>query len=242
MTPNPPPALTFHEVCFAWTKDKKTEVFTDLTFSIEQGESVALLGANGSGKTTLLLLASGCLFPQRGTITVDGITISSKTISDARRRMGMVFQDADDQLFCATVLEDAAFGLLTSGVDPEEAKQKAEETLCHLGAESLSWRAPHQLSGGEKRRAALAGVLVMKPTILLFDEPTSGLDARGKLQLKETLNGLSPAKLIAAHDLEFAMSVCQRALILADGKIAAYGPITDILADDILLRRHGLKA
>jgi len=239
-TPGVPgdPALSLEDVSFAWPGP--VGVFNGLDLAVPAGEGVALLGANGTGKTTLLLLAAGCLWPAAGRIRVDGLAVTPAGLREARRRLGFVFQEADDQLFMPTVLEDVAFGPLAAGMAREAARTRAEDTLSRLEAAGLAHRPPHRLSGGEKRRAALATALALEPALLLLDEPTAGLDARGRAGLARLLRGLPPARLVATHNLEFAEATCVRAVVLEKGRVAADGPIGAVLGDGGLLRRAGL--
>lgn len=196
-------------------------------FQLEAGESVALLGANGSGKTTFLLHLAGLLRGD-GEIRIGGVELREETLGEIRRAVGYVFQDADDQLFMPTVLEDVAFGPLHRGDGVEESIRKAKEILVKLGIGHLESRAPYHLSAGEKKRASLAGVLVMSPEVLIFDEPTTFLDPPGQNELAKLLNQLPQAKLIATHDVYFARKVAKRAVFFAEGRIAGEGPVETV--------------
>ncbi len=213
-----------------------------VSLTVAAGERVALVGANGAGKTTLLLRLCGALPGERGQAEIGGLDPA-----DPHHRgklpaaVGMVFQNPDDQLFAATVLEDVAFGPLNLGIEPGQARQIAENTLERVGLAGYGPRPPHRLSGGEKRRAALAGVLAMNPAVLLLDEPTAFLDPRGRRELADLLAGLPVALLIATHDLEFATHRCGRTVVLDDGVVAADGLTASVLGDEKLLRRCGLE-
>jgi cobalt/nickel transport system ATP-binding protein len=210
-----------------YTYPDGTPALRGIDFQLAAGESVAILGANGSGKTTFLLHLAG-LIRGEGDLRIGGIPLSDDTLSDVRGKIGYVFQDSDDQLFMPTVLEDVAFGPLHTGMDPAESLRRAHEILATLGITHLANRAPYHLSAGEKKRAALAGVLVMKPEVLVFDEPTTFLDPPGQNDLARLLSALPQAKLIATHDVYFARRVAKRAVFFADGRIAGDGPVEAI--------------
>jgi cobalt/nickel transport system ATP-binding protein len=207
-----------------YTYPDGTPALRGIDFQLAAGESVAILGANGSGKTTFLLHLAG-LIRGEGDLRIGGIPLSDDTLSDVRGKIGYVFQDSDDQLFMPTVLEDVAFGPLHTGMDPAESLRRAHEIIATLGITHLANRAPYHLSAGEKKRAALAGVLVMKPDVLVFDEPTTFLDPPGQNDLARLLSALPQAKLIATHDVYFARRVAHRAVFFAEGRIAGDGPV-----------------
>lgn len=212
-----------------------------LSFAIAAGERVALLGPNGAGKTTLFLCLAGVLRNQPGVVIAAGLDPALPADRLALpRKLGVVFQNPDEQLFAATVLDDVAFAPLNLGEASEAARKIAEATLTRVGLSGFGERVPHRLSGGEKRRAALAGVLVTSPEVLLLDEPTAALDPRGRRELADLLNALPGTMLIATHNLEFARRTCTRALVLAEGTLAAEGPLENLLADEAMLARHGL--
>lgn len=204
-----------------------TPALHGVDFQLGAGECVALFGANGSGKTTFLLHLAGLLRGD-GDVRIAGLPVGDDTLPEIRRKVGYVFQDSDDQLFMPTVLEDVVFGPLHGGTNADEAMQRARETLSSLGIGHLANRAPYHLSAGEKKRAALAGVLVMKPEVLVFDEPTTFLDPPGQNDLARLLAELPQAKLIATHDVYFARRVANRAVFFADGRIAGDGPVETI--------------
>jgi cobalt/nickel transport system ATP-binding protein len=204
-----------------------TPALRGIDFQLGAGESVVLFGANGSGKTTFLLHLAGLLRGE-GELRIGGLPLDDDTLAEVRRKVGYVFQDSDDQLFMPTVLEDVAFGPLHRGVGVEEALRAARDILAALGIGHLENRAPYHLSAGEKKRAALAGVLVMKPDVLVFDEPTTFLDPPGQNDLARLLSELPQAKLIATHDIYFARRVAQRAVFFADGRISGDGPVEAI--------------
>jgi cobalt/nickel transport system ATP-binding protein len=213
-----------------------------VTLSVADGERVALVGPNGAGKTTLFLRLCGVLPGRPGEASVGGLDPADPS---HRRKLpeivGVVFQNPDDQLFSATVGEDVAFGPLNLGATPTDATERASEALRQVGLAGYEGRIPHALSGGEKRRAALAGVLVMRPAVLLLDEPTMYLDPRGRRELIRLLSELPGTMLVATHDLELVLDLCQRAVILDAGRVVADGPSRTLLADAELMDRHGLE-
>ncbi len=213
-----------------------------VSFTVEPGECVAIVGPNGAGKTTLFLRLCGVLPGRPGEASVSGLDPADP----AQRRklpetVGVVFQNPDDQLFSPTVLEDVAFGPLNLGASPAEAKQRAAEALQAVGMPEAGERVPFQLSGGEKRRAALAGVLAMRPAVLLLDEPSMFLDPRGRRELIGVIRQLPGTKLIATHDLELVLDLCPRVLVLDGGRLLADGSALDLLGDPDLMDRHGLE-
>lgn len=215
-------------------------VLRDLTFTVAPGERVAVLGANGAGKSTLLFHLNGLLLPDAGSVTLDGTTVREETLRQVRRRVGFVFQDPDDQLFLPTLLEDIAFGPLNDGRDAAAAERAARGLLRTLGLEHAAGRAAHHLSGGEKRLASLATVLVMAPDLLVLDEPTAGLDARARRRIVGLLAERPETMVVATHDLDMARALCHRGVVLTGGRVAAIGSLTEILDDVELLRAHGL--
>jgi len=207
--------------------------------SVGEGESVALLGGNGAGKTSLLLAIVGILELSGGAIEIDGMLLNKKTVGAFRNKIGLVFQNPDDQLFMPYVYDDVAFGCRNCGMPEDEIKTKVDETLSKLKIGRLRDRSSMKLSGGEKRLAAIATVLVMRPSVLMFDEPTAFLDPSAKRALVETLNRLKQTKIIATHDLSFAAETCGRAVLLKNGSVAADGGLS-LLDDAELMRSCGL--
>jgi cobalt/nickel transport system ATP-binding protein len=219
---------------------KGTRVFDGLSFTVAQGEKVALLGRNGAGKSTLLSLLLGIEWPDEGDISVCGFKLARQTTGDIRRCAGMVFQNPDDQLFMPTVREDVAFGPRNLGMDAESSGKIADEVLERLGIAHLAGKPPYRLSGGEKRSAALATALAMQPKLLLLDEPTAFLDPAGKRTLAAILQALPIAMLIATHDMEFVRETCPRAILLSGGRALADGDTGQILSDWEAMAEAGL--
>jgi len=213
----------------------------DITFSVQACEDVGIAGGNGAGKTTLFSLLTGLQIPDAGDILIDDITLSRKTLRDVRAKLGLVLQDADDQLFCATALEDVAFGLIQRHLPEDEINRRAAEALRAVGVEHLADRPPFSLSGGEKKLVAIASVLAMEPSVLLMDEPSAGLDPAARRELIGLLKGLPQTKLIASHDLDLLYELCGRVLVLDGGRVAADGSAEDILGDEALMRAHRLE-
>ena len=213
-----------------------------LSLVVLPGENVALIGANGAGKTTLMLAVAGVLQAEGGTIAVDGILLEKKTLNEIRARVGLVFQNPDDQLFMPSVFDDIAFGPRNYGLAEAEVREKAEEVMARLGISHLGGRSALRLSGGEKRTAAIATVLAMEPSLLLFDEPTAFLDLKARRTLIRLLGPMPQAKLIASHDLPFLLETCKRAVLMKDGKIFADGPTEALLRDRPLMEACDLEA
>lgn len=217
------------------------KALSDISFRITHGQSVAVVGANGAGKSTLLLHLNGCLTPTSGEVRIGDYPVTGKTLCAVRRSVGMVFQDPDDQLFMPTVFDDVAFGPLNLGLPPDEVKSRVQKALEDVGAGHLADRAPHHLSGGEKRAVSIATVLSMRPDILVMDEPTSHLDPRSRRLLIAQLKGFEHTRIIATHDLDLVMDVCEQTIILKDGRMHAQGPTRELLTDEPLLVEAGLE-
>lgn len=216
----------------------------DINFVVRKNEKVAIIGANGAGKSTLLMLLNGLLVG-RGLIKISGLELTTRTVKMIRQKVGLVFQNPDDQLFMPVVLDDVAFGL-TSGskklseIERKETAHKVKWILRELKAEHLIYRSTMRLSLGEKKKIALAGILITRPEILLLDEPTAGLDPAGRRWLESYLASLDRTVIIATHDLEFARKICQRVILLHRGQLRADGTSTQVLDKDELLRASGL--
>jgi cobalt/nickel transport system ATP-binding protein len=218
-----------------------TSALEGVDLHVHPGERVALLGPNGAGKTTLILHLNGILMPQTGTVAVSGLSLAHDTVMEVRRRVGIVFQDPDDQLFMPTVREDVAFGPRNLGLAGADLDARVAGALQAVEVEDLADRAPNHLSFGQKRRVAIAGVLAMEPEILVLDEPTSNLDPASRRELANLLMGLDITQLVVTHDLPFALEVCERSIIIDRGVIVADGPTCELLADEALMRRHRLE-
>jgi len=217
-------------------------VLRNVSFSVRPGERVAVLGPNGAGKSTLLWCLVGVLRAE-GRVVVAGTELTPRTESQVRSMIGLAFSDPDDQLFMPTIGRDLAFGPRAAGDPPEQAELKARFAARQVGLpEALFDRAPHEISSGERRRAALAAVLTLGPDLLALDEPTNSLDAPGCAGLAETLAGLPCAQLVATHDLDFARELCSRALVLVQGQLAADDEMEALLADAERLIAYGLAA
>lgn len=215
---------------------------TDIRFELAAGERVGLIGPNGAGKTTLFLTLAGVLPIPAGTIQLAGLDPGVPAErSQLPTRVGIIFQNSDDQIFNSTVAEDVAFGPLNLGCTREETRERVKDALARVGLTGMEERVPYHLSGGEKRRVALAGILAMKSDILLLDEPSMYLDPRGRRELIRLVNQLPVTKLIAGHDLELILETCERALVLDAGRLVADGPVREVLADAVLMEAHGLE-
>jgi cobalt/nickel transport system ATP-binding protein len=215
-------------------------VLRGITFSIAPGEKVALVGPNGAGKSTLLLHLNGILRGS-GEVRVSGIAIHDGNLSQARAAVGLVFQDADDQLFSPTVEDDVAFGPLHMGLPLDEVKRRLRDALAQVGLSGFELRLSHHLSAGEKKRAAIATVLAMDPEILVLDEPTAGLDPRARRNLIRLLHELPQTMLVSTHDLRMVAELFPRTIVLDQGQVFADGTTARILSDRQLLDAHGLE-
>jgi cobalt/nickel transport system ATP-binding protein len=217
------------------------EAIRNMSFIIHHGESVGIIGANGAGKSTLLMLLMGVIFPDRGEVLVGDIHVTKKTLPIIRQRLGIVFQNPDDQLFMTTVYDDVAFGPRNYKLDEKEVQSRVEQALNMVGISHLKDRAPYKLSGGEKRAAAIASVLSMQPDVLIMDEPTAALDPQSRRRVLHLLNEFEHTKIITSHDLDMAYDTCQRIIVIKNGEIAADGPTEEILTNAELLERCGLE-
>jgi cobalt/nickel transport system ATP-binding protein len=212
-----------------------------LELHVAHGERVAVLGPNGAGKTTLMLHLNGLLAAQGGELEVAGLRVGRDPVHELRARVGLVFQDPDDQLFMPTVREDVAFGPLNLGLSRGEVGARIAEALGAVRMTGFGTRAPHQLSLGQRRRVAIATVLAMRPELLVLDEPSANLDPRSRRELIELLDEIDRTMLVVTHDLPLAASLCERAVILSAGRIVADGPCLEVLADADLLAANDLE-
>jgi len=218
-----------------------TVALQGVSFHIEHGESVGIIGANGAGKSTLLLHLNGYLSATSGEIVIGDDLLSKENIAVIRRTVGMVFQDPDDQLFMPTVYDDVAFGPLNLGLSREDVDARVTEALDRVDASELRDKPPYHLSGGEKKRVAIATVLSMLPEILVLDEPTNGLDPHARRQLIALLKAFHHTRIVTSHDLDMVLELCQRTIVLHDGRVMADGPTLEIFQDDKLLRTCRLE-
>ncbi|MBC7234655.1 MAG: ATP-binding cassette domain-containing protein [Chloroflexi bacterium] len=203
-----------------YTYPDGTAALNGVTLALGAGEKVALIGPNGAGKSTLLLHLNG-IYRGRGTVRVAGMEVNEESVRRIRARVGLVFQNPDDQLFSPTVFDDVAFGPLYMGLEEDEIRRRVERALRQVGMWSYADRMPHHLSLGEKKRVAIATVLSMSPEILALDEPSAGLDPQARRALIELLVELPQAMLIASHDLDFVRRVCRRAILLVGGRVVS---------------------
>jgi cobalt/nickel transport system ATP-binding protein len=233
------PVLDLHRVAYAYPGGHQALFGVDL--HVHPGESVALLGPNGAGKTTLVLHLNGILTPGHGTVRVSGLDVTEENLLEVRRRVGIVFQDPDDQLFMPTVRDDVAFGPANLGLRGAELDARVAEALAAVDVADLADRAPHHLSFGQRRRVAIATVLAMRPEILVLDEPSSNLDPTSRRELSDILRTLGVTILMVTHDLPYAVELCERSVVLSEGTVVADGPTREVLADEALMTRHRLE-
>ena len=238
-SPAPQASLDVRGLAYAYPDGHQALFGVDLT--VARGERVALLGPNGAGKTTLVLHLNGILTAGAGTVQVAGTPVAKENLAEVRRRVGIVFQDPDDQLFMPTVCEDVAFGPAAAGLRGAELQARVRDALDRVGMGAFADRPPHHLSFGQRRRVAVATVLAMEPEILVLDEPSSNLDPASRRELADILRSLDVTVLMVTHDLPYALELCPRSVVLSGGVIAADGRTQDLLCDDELMRRHRLE-
>lgn len=227
----------------SYTYPDGTQALDCLSLSIAATERVAIVGANGSGKSTLLLHLNGIFLPQSGEVRVGEMLVNTHNLRAIRNFVGLVFQNPDDQLFMPTADEDVAFGPKNLGLTGTELSQRVHQAMAAVGLDqrAYSHRNPHNLSGGEKKRLAIAGVLAMQPQVLGLDEPTAQLDPRSRRHLIELLQSLPLTQVIVTHDLDLALELCPRTIILSRGQIVFDGPTAQALENERFLQRHALE-
>ena len=219
-----------------------TNALRNVSFTIVKGDRIALVGANGAGKSTLLSHLNGIIELKKGSIEIMGIQLERRNLREIRKRISIVFQDPEDQLFMAKVFDDVAFGPINMDLKKREVRNRVRTALKKVDMAGFEERCPHHLSFGEKKRVGVATVLSMRPDILLLDEPTSNLDPCAKRSTIDMLKKLPGTMIIASHDIEMLIELCDRAMVLDRGKIVAAGKVETVLADTGLLRKHGLDA
>jgi len=217
------------------------QALDNISFQVYKGDNVALVGPNGAGKTTLLLHLNGLIQNTYGCITIADTVLNEKNSANVRKKIGIVFQDPDDQLFMSTVFDDVAFGPLNMGLSNDEVKQRVKMALHKMGTDGFEKRCPHHLSFGEKKKVSIATILSMTPDIFLLDEPTANLDPSGRRNMINTLRSLTSTKIIASHDIEMLLELCEKAILMNKGTIVATGDATKILTDETLLQKNGLE-
>lgn len=230
-----------HAKNISYTYPDGNQALTDVSIDIEEGSTVAVVGANGAGKSTLLALLIGILSAREGSIEIAGIPMKKDNLEEIRKKVGFVFQNPDDQLFMARVYDDIAFGPRNFGHGADEAKEMADRAVETMKIGHLKNRAPHKLSGGEKRNVAIAAVLAMNPEVLLFDEPSSYLDPKSRRNFIQAMETLLHTKVIATHDLDLVLDLCERVIILKEGEIFADGRPMELFRNSELMRESGLE-
>ena len=238
-TPVSTPVLDVQGLAYAYPDGHQALFGVDL--HVHRGERVALLGPNGAGKTTLVLHLNGILSPGAGTVRVSGLPVDKANLREVRRRVGVVFQDPDDQLFMPSVRADVEFGPANLGLRGAALEARVLSALDQVGMADFADRPPHHLSFGQRRRVAVATVLAMQPEILVLDEPSSNLDPASRRELADILRSLDVTVLMVTHDLPYALELCARSVVLHDGTIVADGSTHDLLTDDALMRAHRLE-
>jgi len=224
-----------------WTYPDGTVGLKDVSFKIFEGESLGIIGPNGAGKTTLVNALNGIYIPESGFVELGGVRVSKKTRDQIRQRLGVVFQNADDQLFMPVISEDLAFGPVNMGLSMDEVEKNVYEVLKLLDISKIRNKAPYNLSAGQKRFAAIGTVIIMKPDLLVFDEPTSDLDPKNRRKLIELLKRINSAKIIISHDLDFIWDTCKRTILIDNGRVSADGETRIILSNEELLQSSGLE-
>jgi cobalt/nickel transport system ATP-binding protein len=234
------PVIRVERLSFSYPNGR--QALTDLALEVYSGEKLAVVGPNGAGKSTLFLHLNGTLRAQGASqVQVTGLAIDDRTVRAVRARVGLVFQDPDDQLFSPTVFDDVAFGPLYMDLPEEEVRHRVGRALAEVGMTGYEHEMPHHLSLGERKRVAIATVLAMEPQILVLDEPSAGLDPRARRKLIQLLGNLPQTMLVASHDMRLVWDLCPRTVVLDGGRLAADGPTAELLQDEALMDSHGLE-
>lgn len=231
--------VEFKDVSFHYPDG--TEALRNVHFRITHGESVGIIGANGAGKSTLLQHMNGSLMPTSGSINIGDVLLSPKTRREIRKKIGIVFQNPDDQLFMPTVFDDVAFGPLNLGMDEEHVRERVHHALNMVHCLDLRDKPPHHLSAGQKKAVAIATVMAMEPDIVAMDEPSASLDPRSRRSLIKLLKTFSHSKIITSHDLDLVLDICERCIVLKDGEIVVDGRSAEILVNKQLLEDNNLE-
>lgn len=231
--------VEFKDVWFSYPDG--TEALRGINLRITHGEAIGIVGANGAGKSTLLLHMVGILLPTSGVVTIGDIQLRKSTRQEIRRKVGMIFQNPDDQLFMPTVYEDVAFGPLNLGLGHECVDERVTAALESVGCLDIRDRPPYHISGGQKSAVAIASVMAMCPDILVMDEPASSLDPKSRRSLINMLKGFTHSKIIASHDLDLVLDVCNRCIVMNAGRVIADGPADRILSDQALMEENNLE-
>ena len=233
------PVLDVRGLAYAYPDGQ--QALYGVNLHVHRGERVALLGPNGAGKTTLVLHLNGILTAGAGSVAVSGLPVAKDTLQEVRRRVGVVFQDPDDQLFMPSVRADVEFGPANLGLRGPELDRRVVDALDRVGMADFIDRPPHHLSFGQRRRVAVATVLAMEPEVLVLDEPSSNLDPASRRELADIIRSLDVTVLMVTHDLPYAYELCPRSVVLSDGVVVADGTTRDVLTDDALMRAHRLE-
>ncbi|MFH0777975.1 MAG: ATP-binding cassette domain-containing protein [Candidatus Eisenbacteria bacterium] len=235
----PPKTRIVQIESLSFTYPDGTKALDGISLDVCEGECVGLIGPNGAGKTTLLLHLNGIL-RGNGRVIVDGVEVSEKSLRVIRQKVGVVFQDPDDQLFSLTVSDDIAFGPISMKLPRGEVATRVEAAVRHAGLEGLEGKAPNRLSFGQKKKASLAAVLSMRPRVIALDEPTSNMDPRSRRGFLRLIGGLDATKILSTHDIESVLELCDRVVVLDAGRVVALGETRELLADRALMEAHGL--